>query len=158
MTNNITDGFPFRFRTSIALVASLCFGIIWHCIAMVLMGASLADYLGSWVVPGAAAGLAAGVHTIWSRVRAGGKESLIHGISTYYLGIMFYWLGILLSEQIAYGTSGLYWIDIDTNDHIKLLGFFLFYGTFQWSPILIPLSFLTRAAVWAIAKPRLFAC
>ncbi len=158
MTDNTNLGFPFLLRLSSALLASLCFGIIWHCIAMLLMGASQEDYLGSWLVPGATAGIAAGVHTIWSRVRAGGKESLLHGIATYYLGIMFYWLGVLLSEHLAYGTTGLYWIDINTNDHIKLLGFFLFYGTFQWSPILIPLNFLTRAAVWAIAKPKSYAC
>ena len=133
------------------VLLSIALGIVWNVIAVCLMGDRPFDaFRPSWLLAGAFAGVAAGMFTIWSRRRRNGRESFLYGIATYYLGIFVYWAGFLFIERVIMCVQHGGWTDFDLPDHLRMIVFFLVYGTIWFGIILIPLSFLSRHVIWKI--------
>jgi len=133
----------------IVILVSLLLGMVWNVIAVCLMGGRLADaFRPSFLLAGALAGVAAGLFTIWSRLRRDGSESVLYGVLTYYLGMFAYWVSIVVIQRVILCVQHGGWTDFDLRDHLSLIVAFLIYGTFYFGSSLIPLSFLTRHVLW----------
>ena len=136
-------------RAVIAL--SVLLGLAWNMIAVYLMGGGIADsFKPGWLIAGALAGVAAGVFTVWSRKRRDGRESILWGLATYYLGIFVYWLAFVLIERALMCIEKGGWTDFDLPDHLKLIWLFLIFGTVWYGIILIPVAFLSRYVIWKV--------
>lgn len=136
-------------RLQTVLPISIALGIVWNVIAVCLMGGRLTHALRPvWLLAGALAGVAAGLFTIWSRRRSDGRESLLYGIATYYLGIFVYWLSFVVIQRVILCVQSGGWTDFNLRDHLRLILVFLGYGTAWFGVILIPLSFLSRQVLW----------
>ena len=130
---------------------SIALGIVWNVIAVRLMGGRMVDALApAWLLAGALAGAAGGAFTVWSRQRRDGRESLLYGIATYYLGIVVYWASYVVIQRIILCVQHGGWTDFDLRDHLSLIVTFLMYGTVWFGLILIPLCFLSRHVIWKI--------
>lgn len=128
----------------VALLSAAC-GIAWHTLITLLLGRSLLDALSWRLLPGIAAGLAAGMFTIWSRTRRGGRESVWDVIATYYLAVAVYIVAgvplviferdLHLGQLLGAVVGALYYAAIVAT----LLGV-----------VLIPLCFATRHLLWRL--------
>jgi hypothetical protein len=140
----------------IALLLSVVLGLVWNLIAVVLLGGRSADALRpGWLAAGVVAGLVAGLHTIWSRARRAGGESLGDVLANYGLGIVAYWLAFLVVERVRLCLDHGGWTDFGLGDHLRLLPW-LVYGSVLYGVVLIPLAVLSRILVWkAFARAAL---
>ncbi|HEY2952951.1 MAG TPA: hypothetical protein VGK40_10230 [Verrucomicrobiae bacterium] len=130
---------------------SIALGLVWNVIAVSLMGGRAVDaFKTSWLMAGAIAGMAAGLFTIWSRVRRGGRESVLDGVATYYLGMFVYWVSFVVIQRSIMCVQHGGWTDFDLLDHLKMILIFLLYGTVWYGVILIPLNFVSRHVLWKI--------
>jgi len=135
------------------ILISAAAGILWHFLAVKLMGGDW-QYAKEWapLTSGAFAGIASGIHTIWSRKKKG-KESILSGIATYYVGIISYWAALLVFNRIDICIQSGGWNDFDLKDNIGLIYIMLMYGTF-YGIVLVPLTFITRQFVWIIYERK----
>lgn len=131
------------------LVLSALAGVVWHVIAMTIMGWS-ATYgmLLPWLLAGILAGHVAGRFTIWSRIRTDGAETLRYIFATYYLGMVVYWAGFVIIQRIVMCASNGGWTDFNLYDHLILIVWMAVLGTVVWGILLIPLTALTRHIIW----------
>jgi hypothetical protein len=133
-----------------AVAASIGLGLVWNLLAVRLMGGRAVDALApAWLLAGGIAGLAAGLFTVRSRRREG-RETLLHGLATYYLGIVVYWLSFVVVQRILLSLRHGGWTDFDLRDHLMLILTLLSYGTVPYGLVLIPLCFATRYVVWRV--------
>lgn len=143
-----------RPRLLAAISVSIALGIVWCFVPVLLMGGKPKDALAAyWLIPGALAGLAAGLFTI-RRSPASWKKSLIDTIATYYLGIAVFWMGFVVIERILMCIRQGGWTDFNLSDHFKLILLFLAYGTIPYGLILIPLCFLSRTLLLKTYRRR----
>ena len=130
---------------------SIAVGIVWNVVAVCLMGGRPADaFSPSWLLAGTFAGVAAGMFTIWSRRRHDGRESILYGIATYYLGIFVYWVSFVVIQRAIVCVQHGGWTDFNLRNHLMLILLFITYGTVWFGIILVPLSFLSRHVLWKI--------
>ena len=141
-----------RFCLAIAFSSSL--GVAWHFIAFAIMNSGSLTDVSEWSAAGAFAGACSGVHTIWSRRRNGGRESVLAGFATYYLGITTYWIGILALEHVPGLFEAGAFSTFDLQDHLKMIVWFLVIGTVPLAIPLMPLNFGSRFAVWLVYAGR----
>ena len=131
-----------------AMLVSVGFGFAWHTVAILLLGGGLSGLAHRYLIAGGCAGIVAGAHTLWSRNRNDGRESVPHGIVTYYVGIFTYWIAIVVVERIHLFIQMGRWSNFNLRDNLNLIWIFLAFGTLPWGILLIPLNFATRAIVW----------
>jgi hypothetical protein len=106
----------------IVMLVSLLLGMAWNVVAVCLMGGRLADaFRPSFLVAGALAGVAAGLFTVWSRLRRDGKESLLYGVLTYYLGMFAYWASIVVIQRVILCVQHGGLTAFDLRDHLMLI-------------------------------------
>jgi hypothetical protein len=129
-----------------ALVASAVIGVLCSTFVWVTMGGlpDMAAFTASCLIPGAVSGTVAGLLTIWSRKRRGGKERLLDAVATYYLGLIIYWASFVVTESIL-RTGG-----YDLHELFPMLAAILFYGTLPLGAILVPFSLLSRYVIWML--------
>ncbi len=136
-------------RIGYVIVVSVVFGILWNIAAVRLMGGGLPEACRpTWLLAGVAAGVAAGLFTIWSRTRRDGRETLLYGIATYYVAIVVYWAIFVVLERINMCIQWGGWTDFDLHDHLTMVLMFFVYGTLPWGIVLIPLCLLSRELIW----------
>jgi len=128
---------------------SAALGMAWSVAAVGLMGGGFEGaYQPVWLGAGAVAGIAAGAHTVQSRSRRRGRESLVDVLVTFYLGIVAYWAAFVLLDRCGLPLDLGGGDRFDRSETLTLLLMWLWYGTFPLGLVLIPLCFASRHAVW----------
>lgn len=136
-------------RAVIAL--SVILGLAWNVLALPLMGGRLVDALTpAWLTAGVCAGVAAGLFTVWSRLRVDGRESLLHVLSAFYGSIVVYWLTFLVAERLIMCVEHGGWTSFDLRDHFVLIVPFLVYCTVGAGLLLLPFTLLFRLLIWKV--------
>ena len=132
-------------------LASIGLGLLWNALAVWLLGGRFRDVTEpAWLAAGIIAGVAAGRFTVWSRVRRGGDESFSDVMKTFYLGMFVYWLAFIAIERALMCIRFGGWTDFDLHDHLSLILVFVVHGTLVYGVVLVPLTLLSRQAVWKI--------
>ena len=139
--------------TAIALIASGATGLAWHVLAYLLMSGWSLEGLHHWAVAGIFAGVCAGYHTLWSRKRNEGRETVVAVATTYYLGIFAYWLAFLCLGRVALFVKTGGWSSFNLRDNLVLLPTMLALGTFLIFPLAL-FCFINRELVWFIYRQR----
>jgi hypothetical protein len=133
------------------IAASIAIGVLWDVLVVRLMGGRLIDALApAWLLAGSIAGVVAGLFTIRTRQWQEGRETVLHGIATYYLGMVVYWGSFVVLQRILLSIQHRGWTDFDLQDHLTLILLFLAYGTLPFGLLLIPLTFLSRYVLWKL--------
>ena len=87
----------------LAVLISICLGMLWHTVVFVLIGWPLSDAISSFagMQAGAFAGLCAGYLTCLSRKRHQGRESKLDAVLAYYAAAVIYSLVSALIRTIT---------------------------------------------------------
>lgn len=127
------------------IVLSIALGMIWHTLALGVSGQSATKDWSWGLLAGAAAGVAAGQFTLWSRKRLHGRESFAHVAATYYLAILVYWFsGGMIETLLGIGRGD--WEPFFVA-YISVLPWVLGYCTLL-GVVLLPLCWVSRDLLW----------
>lgn len=140
-------------RTALALGAAGALGVAWVQLGVRLMGGTPREALAlPWLAAGVVAGLVAGVHTLRTRTRTGGTERVTDVVATYYLAMFTHWIAFVVVARAERVLRVGRWTDFDLADHLRLIVSFVTLGTLPYGLLLIPLTWLSRALVWRLAR------
>lgn len=131
------------------LIPALALGLMWNAAATLLMGGRIVDIFNRvGLSAGLSAGLFATAHTVWSRRKRDGSDTVLQILSNYYLAILVYWVGLI-------GFSLLWtqhWIGL--HDARALALSFLVFGTIPHGLYLIPACLVSREFIWFVHERR----